>query len=270
MAGFQTTRSNGRDVKWSSPQTAITTSPAGRKAGPLEPSAESSGCPAEQTAGDTVPQGEVARGFDHVRAACRQGTTASFHVAHQDWQSDRASAPGEVVDDGLESPILPLRAGQAMARSSRHRERAAIRREPGERLVHGSIRRSQRPGGPIRQAAGEHASASFAARSCVPSAENATELAEVPLCGCIGIIARTPEDGPVRSTPRIPEPDRAITAGGRQRAAVGSERDAPDSTRMSEERDLRRSRREVPDPKARLCCRPRRACGHRERTPGCK
>ena len=111
---------------------------------------------------------------------------------------------------------------------------------------------------------------SFAARSCVPSAENATELAQAPICR-MHLDPRQPaEDGPVRSTPRIPEPDRAVTAGGRQRAAVGCERHAPDSTRMSQERNLTEIASRGPRSEARPGRRPRRGCGHRERTPGCK
>ena len=83
----------------------------------------------------------------------------------------------------------------------------------------------------------------------MPSAENATELACEPLSGCIGIRASPRKTARSDRRRRIPEPDRAVTAGRRQRAAVGGKRHAPDSTRMSEERDLTGSRREVPEPK---------------------
>ena len=178
--------------------------PRGQESRPARAIAESSGCPAEQTAGDTVPQGEVARGFDQCEPPAVRGPLQRPVVPTSSWQSDRASAPGEVVDDGLESPIFHLRAGSQWLDPLTHRERAAIRREPGARFVHGSIGRFQRPGGTIPQVAGEHASG-------VVRGEELRAVSRERHRARPGLVIRMhrdprqpPEDGPVRSTPSHP------------------------------------------------------------------
>ena len=103
-------RTDGRR-NGSSPQTAITTSPAGRKAGKLEPWPNPAA--ARPSRRPVTPSHRVRSPV--ASATCEppavRGPLASSRCATRAWQSDRASAPGEVVDDGLESPIFRLRAG---------------------------------------------------------------------------------------------------------------------------------------------------------------